>query len=175
MPQRKPSPRPASGCDPSEGMVPAALLGPPGAPWREAACAWWAAVQMGQRVQQQWWERTALRWQEMPRHWQSFASLADWGDLPLASMRWSLQECDQSLMDLMTAALTLYGQWRMDQAPAVGSMPWNSPEMSWGPLMDICTQQPARQMQAWAQAWGEAGQRRHRPGQVHPPGPPQDH
>lgn len=178
MPDRKRSPLPASGCGPLDDFVPASFFGPPGTPWRETACAWWGAVQMGQRVQQQWWERTALRWQEIPRHWQSSASPADLGDLSLASMRWGLQEWDQSLMDQMTAALALYGHWRMDQAPTAGSLPWSQPAMSWEPIVDWCTQQPSRQMQTWGQvwvqAWADAGQRRHRSGEASASGPSQD-
>ncbi len=158
--------------------MPAALFGPPGAPWHEAVSACWAAVQMGQRVQQQWWERMALRCQEMPRHWHWSARPADWADLPLASMRWGLQECDQSLMDLMTAALTLNGQWRMHQAPTADSPPWGSPAQSWEPILDWCTQQPGRQMQTWGQvwvqAWADAGLRRQRAGQAGAPGSTQN-
>ena len=129
-----------------------------------AAMAWqgWQAVQ---QVQLAWLVRMAQRGQELPCHcpWSAWPTEpADWLDLPLATMRWSLQEWDQFAQDLLGAALEARGACLQPLPPGLaGWLPWLEAAPS-GPWWSICGQAADGQLRQWCAPWALAGAWCHR-------------
>jgi hypothetical protein len=119
-----------------------------GLPWGAGvavACHSWEAIE---QLQRQWLERVCLRCQEALVHGQTPRSAASWADLPMAGLRWSLQEWDQSLQDLLSAMLRLRGDWMMDLGRAPEQFgPW--PPESLSACMQAWQQHAQQQSQLW--------------------------
>ena len=139
-------------------LFPFAMAGTPGG---EAALLLWRSTEVGQQLQQQWAQRMRMRSQEMLTHTQAPTNFADWWDLPLAGMRWGLQEWDQVMQALLGPALTLRGAWLWDHGRARWQA-WMLPEASVASYLDFCQQQVERQSQAWSDLLTVAGHQRHR-------------
>lgn len=134
-----------------------ALMSPGLVPWGEASTVLWRSMEMNQRLQQQWMERMRLRGKELAVHGLGPWSPNEVWNLTLASMRWSLQEWEQATQDLMSAALTLRGDCRMDGCATAAQ-----PDLAWEPYWGRFQQQMTRQSQAWMKFMGRAAMQRSR-------------
>lgn len=130
-----------------------------GLPWGAGAAVVWHNWEALEQLHRQWLERACLRCQEALAHGQAPMSAASWADLPMASLRWSLQEWDQSLQDLLSAMLRLRGDWMMDLGRAPEQVgPWPLESLSAG--MQACQQHVQQQSQLWMQWLATASRQR---------------
>jgi hypothetical protein len=115
--------------------------------WSLALSRSWQGLGVGLDLQQQSLHRWVLRQQEWVHHAAAPVTPATWMDASLASLRWSAQESQQALQDLLAAALMLRGNLGRDPSD---------------PLLDWWSQQAWQPLQAWSELWSLAGRRTER-------------
>ena len=122
----------------------------------------WQLLQIQQRLQIQAVQRWAQRWQEAARPERLWAE-GGW-DLPLASLRWGLQESEQAWQDAWAAMCALQGDWRRDAAVGSPCMAaWQ--DSAWAPVWQAWAACLAGPQQGWSACMQAACRRQRAQGQ----------